>query len=188
MKGLTDFHITVKNLSTGKVGTVATSDDGVGYQLTFVDIETGRAAQIGDHLEITARSADPLVGVDPLRHVVTAEDVKRGHIQLDTLVTYEIPTKTELLRNYPNPFNPETWIPYRLAKDATVTLEIYDTTGGIVRNIHIGHQLAAIYESRSKAIYWDGRNEFGERVASGIYFYHLSAGDYSATRKMVILK
>ena len=188
VKGLTDFHITVKNLSTGKVGTVATSDDGVGYQLTFVDIETGRAAQIGDHLEITARSADPLVGVDPLRHVVTAEDVKRGHIQLDTLVTYEIPTKTELLRNYPNPFNPETWIPYRLAKDATVTLEIYDTTGGIVRNIHIGHQLAAIYESRSKAIYWDGRNEFGERVASGIYFYHLSAGDYSATRKMVILK
>ena len=67
-------------------------------------------------------------------------------------------------------------------------MEIYDTTGGIVRNIHIGHQLAAIYESRSKAIYWDGRNEFGERVASGIYFYHLSAGDYSATRKMVILK
>ena len=188
VKGLTDFHITVKNLSTGKVGTVATSDDGVGYQLTFVDIKTGRAAQIGDHLEITARSADPLVGVDPLRHVVTAEDVKRGHIQLDTLVTYEIPAKTELLRNYPNPFNPETWIPYRLAKDATVTLEIYDTTGGIVRNIHIGHQLAAIYESRSKAIYWDGRNEFGERVASGIYFYHLTAGDYSATRKMVILK
>ena len=188
VKGLTDFHITVKNLSTGKVGTVATSDDGVGYQLTFVDIETGRAAQIGDHLEISARSADPLVGVEPLRRVVTAEDVKRGHIQLDTLVTYEIPAKTELLRNYPNPFNPETWIPYRLAKDATVTLEIYDTTGGIVRNIHIGHQIAAIYESRSKAIYWDGRNNLGERVASGIYFYHLSAGDYSAARKMVILK
>ena len=188
VKGLTDFHITVKNLSTGKVDTVATSDDGVGYQLTFVDIETGRAAQIGDHLEITARSADPLVGVEPLRRVVTAEDVKRGHIQLDTLVTYEIPAKTELLRNYPNPFNPETWIPYRLAKDATVTLEIYDTTGGIVRNIHIGHQIAAIYESRSKAIYWDGRNNLGERVASGIYFYHLSAGDYSAARKMVILK
>ena len=188
VKGLTDFHITVKNLSTGKVGTVATSDDGVGYQLTFVDIETGRAAQIGDHLEITARSADPLVGVEPLRYMVTVEDVRRGHIQLDTLVTYEIPAKTELLRNYPNPFNPETWIPYRLAKDATVTLEIYDTTGGIVRNIHIGHQIAAIYESRSKAIYWDGRNNLGERVASGIYFYHLSAGDYSAARKMVILK
>ncbi len=190
VKGLNTegLRVTVKNLSTGKVGTVATSDDGVGYQLTFVDIETGRAAQIGDTLEISAQSLDPFVGVQPLRYVVTPEDVKRGHIQLDTLVTYEIPAKTELLRNYPNPFNPETWIPYRLAKDATVTLEIYDTTGGIVRNIHIGHQIAAIYESRSKAIYWDGRNNLGERVASGIYFYHLSAGDFSATRKMVILK
>ena len=181
------FRVTVKNLSTGKVDMVVTDDRG-GYQLTFVDLETGRVAQIGDTLEITAQSLNPLVRVQPVRYVVTAEDVKRGHIQLGELVAYEIPAKTELLLNYPNPFNPETWIPYRLAEDANVALTIYDLSGGVVRRLDVGHRIAAVYESRSKAIYWDGRTEFGERVASGVYFYHLSAGDYSATRKMVILK
>ena len=186
--GVTDFSITVKNLSTGKVDTSVTDNDGVTYQFTFVDIETGRAAQVGDILEITAHSPNPLVGVQPLRYVVTVEDVKRSRIPLAELVAYEMPAKTELLLNYPNPFNPETWIPYRLAKDAFVTLTIYDLSGGVVRRLDVGHRIAAVYESRSEAIYWDGRTEFGERVASGIYFYTLTAGDYSATRKMVILK
>ena len=90
--------------------------------------------------------------------------------------------------NYPNPFNPETWIPYRLAEDAFVTLTIYNDSGQVVRTLDIGHQVASIYESRSKAAYWDGRNDLGESVASGVYFYTLTAGDFSATRKMVILK
>ena len=182
------FRVTVKNLSTGRVATAVTDDKGVGYQLTFVDMETGRAAQIGDILEISAQSPDASIGVQPLRHVVTAADVKRSHIQLGELVTYEIPSATELLPNYPNPFNPETWIPYRLAADADVSVTIYDLGGGVVRRLHVGLMVAAAYERRDKAVYWDGRNEFGERVASGIYFYHLSAGDYSATRKMVISK
>ncbi len=182
------FHVTVKNRSTGTVDTAMTDDDGVSYQFTFVDIETSRAAQVGDILEITAHSPDPFVGVQPLRHTVTADDVERSWISLGALVAYEIPAKTELLRNYPNPFNPETWIPYRLAEDAFVTLTIYDRSGRVVRQLEVGHRIAAVYESRAKAIYWDGRTEFGERVASGIYFYSLTAGDYSATRKMVILK
>ena len=186
--GVTDFSVTVKNLSTGKVDTSVTDDDGATYQFTFVDTETGRAAQVGDILEITAHSADPLIGVHPVRHTVTVEDVKRSHIPLAELVAYEIPAQTELLLNYPNPFNPETWIPYRLAKDAFVTLTIYDQRGRVVRDIAVGHRIAAVYESRSKAIYWDGRTDLGERVASGIYFYTLTAGDYAATRKMVILK
>ncbi len=99
-----------------------------------------------------------------------------------------LPDKTELLANYPNPFNPETWIPYRLAEDAFVTLAIYDSSGRVVRTLDIGHQTAAAYESRSKAVYWDGRNDLGESVTSGVYFYTLTAGDYSATRKMLILK
>ena len=114
--------------------------------------------------------------------------VKRGLVVLEQLLASLIPTETKLLANYPNPFNPETWIPYRLAEDAFVTLTIYDGTGRIVRTLDVGHQVAAVYETRSQAIYWDGRNEVGERVASGVYFYHLSAGDYSATQKMVILK
>ena len=114
--------------------------------------------------------------------------MKRGVMILQQLLASLTPTETELLANYPNPFNPETWIPYRLAEDAFVTLTIYDQTGQAVRTTDVGHQTAAVYESRSKAIYWDGRNEVGETVASGVYFYHLSAGDYSATRKMLILK
>ena len=114
--------------------------------------------------------------------------MKRGIIVLEQLLVSPIPAETELLHNYPNPFNPETWIPYQLAEDAFVSLTIYDQRGQVVRTIKVGHQVAAVYESRSKAIYWDGRNKFGEQVASGVFFYCLSAGDYSATRKLVILK
>ena len=114
--------------------------------------------------------------------------VKRGFAVLEQLLVFLTPTKTELLANYPNPFNPETWIPYRLAEDAFVTLTIYDLSGHAVRTLEVGHRIAAVYENRSKAIYWDGRNDVGERVASGVYFYTLSAGEYSATRKMAILK
>ena len=112
----------------------------------------------------------------------------RGILFLEQLLAALTPTETVLLPNYPNPFNPETWIPYRLAADAFVTLTIYDLSGQVVRTLEVGHQVAAFYESRSKAIYWDGRNQLGEQVASGVYYYHLSAGDYSATRKMFILK
>ena len=114
--------------------------------------------------------------------------MKRGFMVLEQLLVALTPRETELLANYPNPFNPETWIPYQLAEDAFVTLTIYDQTGQIVRTLEVGHRIAAAYESRSKAIYWDGRNKLGERMASGVYFYTLTAGDYSATRKMLILK
>ena len=181
-------RVIVKNLSTGREVAVVTADDEAGYRLTIVDIETGQAAQIGDILEISAQSLDASIGVQPLRYTVTAEDVEQSRIQLPALVIYEIPAEAQLLPNYPNPFNPETWIPYRLAADAFVALTIYDGSGRIVRTLDIGHRMVAVYESRSKAVYWDGRNEFGERVASGVYFYTLTAGDFSATRKMLIVK
>ena len=112
----------------------------------------------------------------------------RGITVLAQLHAALVPQETVLLPNYPNPFNPETWIPYRLAEDAFVTLTIYDSNGQVIRTFDVGHQTAAFYESRSKAIYWDGCNEIGEQVGSGVYFYHLSAGNYSATRKMLIVK
>ncbi len=112
----------------------------------------------------------------------------KGILFLEQLLAALLPTETVLLPNYPNPFNPETWIPYHLAKDADVTLTIYDTNGQLVRQFGLGHQAAGRYHNRSHAIYWNGKNELGEHVASGVYFYHLSAGDYSAMRKMVILK
>ena len=99
-----------------------------------------------------------------------------------------LPAKTALLANYPNPFNPETWIPYQLAKPSEVTITIYDMRGVVVRTLKLGQQAAGIYQNRSRAAYWDGKNEFGEKVASGVYFYRLTAGDYTATRKMLIRK
>ncbi len=113
---------------------------------------------------------------------------QRGILYLERLLAALIPKETILLANYPNPFNPETWIPYRLAADAHVSLRIYDPNGRVVRTMDLGHQRAAAYESRADAIYWDGRNNLGERVTSGLYFYTLTAGDYTATRKMLIGK
>ena len=187
------LRVTVKNLSTGSAVAAMIDETGdtpsqVDYRLTVVDIAGERAAAIGDILEIAAISPDASIDVEPLRYTVTAEDVRRSRIELPPLCLQEIPAETELLRNYPNPFNPETWIPYRLAEDAFVTLTIYNSSGQVVRTLDVGHQRAAIYESRSKAAYWNGRNDLGESVASGVYFYTLMAGDYSATRKMLILK
>ncbi len=99
-----------------------------------------------------------------------------------------IPQETALHANYPNPFNPETWIPYQLAAPAEVSLTIYDMNGGVVRRLEVGHQPAGMYQSRSRAVYWDGRNQDGESVASGLYFYTLSAGEFTGTRKMLIRK
>ncbi len=97
-------------------------------------------------------------------------------------------TTVQLLPNYPNPFNPETWIPYRLETASDVSLSIYDVSGRLVRTIDVGYQPARRYTNRSDAIYWDGRNTHGEHVASGVYVYRLTAGDYSASRRMVIVK
>ncbi len=98
------------------------------------------------------------------------------------------PEQTTLLSNYPNPFNPETWIPYQLSEAADVSISIYAIDGQLVRTLALGHQPIGIYESRSRAAYWDGKNELGEPVASGLYFYTLTAGDFNATRKMLIRK
>ena len=107
---------------------------------------------------------------------------------LEVLLASMIPSETALLPNYPNPFNPETWIPYQLAAPAEVTLTIYDMNGGVVRRLAVGPQAAGLYQSRSRAAYWDGRNQHGESVASGIYFYTLKTSEFTATRKMLIRK
>ena len=107
---------------------------------------------------------------------------------LEQLLMLLLPKETSLLPNYPNPFNPETWIPYQLTESTEVTLTIYAVDGRVVRQLVLGHQPAGMYHSKNRAAYWNGRNEQGERVASGLYFYTLSAGDYTATRKLLIRK
>ena len=113
---------------------------------------------------------------------------KQGIKNLQNLLASLIPEETALLANYPNPFNPETWIPYQLAESAEVTLTIYDMNGQMVRHLAVGHQAAGMYQSRSRAVYWDGRNQLGESVASGLYFYTLAADNFTGTRRMMIVK
>ena len=113
---------------------------------------------------------------------------RRGVANLESLLASKIPSETRLLLNYPNPFNPETWIPYQLAKATEVTVTIHTVNGSLIRTLTLGHQAAGLYQSKSRAAYWDGRNEFGKRVASGVYFYTLTAGEFTATRKMLIRK
>ena len=136
---------------------------------------------------------NPIADVAPLRRL----KAKNPDVEIDIDINVDAPAapaaptlsvETALLPNYPNPFNPETWIPYQLAKPADITLSIYSVDGRLVRTLALGHQIAGIYQSKSRAAYWDGRNDVGERVASGVYFYTFTAGDFTATRKMLIRK
>ena len=111
--------------------------------------------------------------------------VKPSELQLDSL---EVVKRDALLPNYPNPFNPETWIPYQLAAASSVRIHIYDLMGAWVRTLDLGRQPAGTYLSRNRAAYWDGQNRLGERVATGIYFYRLETDDFTATKRMVIVK
>ena len=119
---------------------------------------------------------------------LTNPTFQRGIAVLEQLLAAFTPKQTALLPNYPNPFNPETWIPYQLATPADVSISIYAVDGTVVRTLSLGHQPIGMYHQRSRAAYWDGRNTSGEPVASGIYFYTLTAGDFTATRKMLIQK
>ena len=160
---------------------------------------------VAQHLgELSGVSAAPAVlaidsiGLDPavLRGWIAQAEIEndgslafqQGIANLQQLLVLLIPEKTALLTNYPNPFNPETWIPYQLTETAEVMVCIYAVNGTLVRTLHLGHQPAGLYHQRSRAAYWDGKNELGESVASGVYFYSLTAGDFTATRKMLIRK
>ena len=113
---------------------------------------------------------------------------RQGLAVLESLLNNASPQKTALLPNYPNPFNPETWIPYDLAKDTEVHIHIYNLKGEFIQQLSAGYQTSGVYRTPARAAHWDGRNKLGESVASGIYFYTLTAGDFTATRKMLIRK
>ena len=119
---------------------------------------------------------------------LTEPHLLRGIYFLEQLLAVLTPKETTLLANYPNPFNPETWIPYQLAHRADVSIVIYAIDGKLVRRLDLGYQPIGMYQARSRAAYWDGRNAVGEAVASGVYFYTLTAGDFAATRRMLIRK
>ena len=189
-----DLVLVASNLGQTGQNTGDVNGDGVVNILDLVKA-AGALGNTAAAPSLHPQALEMLTAADVQQWLTQAQHLKlidatsqRGILFLEQLLAALIPKETALLPNYPNPFNPETWIPYRLAEDAFVMLTIYNGSGRVVRTLDVGYRTAAFYESRAKAIHWNGRNEFGESVASGVYFYHLSAGDYSATRKMLILK
>jgi hypothetical protein len=179
------LSVTVRHLSTGASMTDMTSDGR--FSVTFVYLDN-QLVRVGDIIEITAYNSSGNFRIDPIRYTVTESDIELGRISLGNLVASVIPNHSELLANFPNPFNPETWIPFKLKEASDTLITIYDIHGQVVRKFELGYIPAGIYQTKAKAAYWDGTNNMGERVASGIYFYHLKSGKFSASRKMVILK
>ena len=174
-----------------------------------VDVNKDGKVNIDDLLLVAAHlgessvpAAPPTLGAVSIEHFDLVEQwlteahfasdgsaiFRAGIAALERLIDRAIPKETVLLANYPNPFNPETWIPYDLAEDTEVDIHIYNVKGESVRRLSIGFQGAGTYRTRSRAAYWDGRNAVGEPVASGVYFYTLQAGQIKATRRMVIVK
>ena len=166
---------------------ITTSVRGDYFAAATADLARRSVVEVGDVIEVRVIGPDQNVESHTLNFKVTPESIADAvlSIRLDSIGQ---PKLTQLLQNFPNPFNPETWIPYQLETSADVTLQIYDTAGDIVRTLDLGFKGQGFYMTRSTAAYWDGRNNMGEQVASGIYFYSLHTPDFSATRKMLILK
>ena len=158
---------------------------------------------VAQHLGASTGAAAPFLfvngsGLDPemIQRWIAAAHLEndgsilfqQGIANLQHLLTLLLPKETVLLANYPNPFNPETWIPYQLANACDVEITIYDVKGSVIRRLVLGHQSPGHYTSKERAAYWDGRNALGEKVASGLYFYMFTAGDFTATQKMLIRK
>jgi len=124
--------------------------------------------------------SDGSLAVDP--------DIDKLAVEPVHVARQHLPEQTILLQNFPNPSNPETWIPYQLAEGADVTIHIYTVDGRLVRALNLGRRHRGYYTTRQKAAYWDGRNDLGEVAASGIYYYWIQAGDFSAVRKMILVE
>jgi hypothetical protein len=179
------YFVTVRNTRTNAVATDVVRSRY--FAAAFANLNRKNVVQTGDRLELQVRNQAGEIVSNTLSYTVTAETIRQAFLPL-TLKNVEIPRHSLLLQNYPNPFNPETWIPYQIREPADVTIRIYNTKGQLVRTLDMRQQGAGFYLGHSRAAYWDGCNERGELVGSGVYFYHLRAGDFSATRRMLVLK
>ncbi|MEO2004766.1 MAG: FlgD immunoglobulin-like domain containing protein, partial [Candidatus Poribacteria bacterium] len=158
------------------------------FATTFLSLG-GEEYRVGDTFDL--RVVDPsgtFGGLRETRRVITREEMRNGRIDLGAVLLSAVPDRSALLPNFPNPFNPETWIPFQLSTESAVKVSIYNAGAERIRSLDLGYLPAGTYASRTKAAYWDGSNEMGERVSSGVYFYRIEAGSFSEMRRMVILK
>ena len=179
------YQVIVRNLRTNSVITASVQGDY--FAAATADLARRSVVQVGDMIEIRVIAPDGNVESQTLRFNVTPEHLSNAvlSVRIDSIGQ---PERNRLLQNYPNPFNPETWIPYQLSEDSHVSVSIYNTTGALIRTLTIGIQPEGFYNSRERAAYWDGRNDAGEHVASGIYFYQLRTPTFHQTRRLVIVK
>ena len=172
-----DSTLKVKNLRSGEL---LHSSSGMSA-IAFVDQSQQSVVKLQDWIEIEVEDRR-------WRYQLTAGDLHQAFALVSLDDRIRIPHQTRLLQNYPNPFNPETWLPFELSQDTEVIVSIYDVQGKWVRQLQLGMMMAGKYAGADRAVHWDGKTDSGEMVASGTYFYQLQAGDYTETRKMVILK
>ena len=211
------LEVTVENRTRNIIGKSVTGEAGDGrYDVVFLSFNGGSVGEIGDILNIIIEMNGETIG--EITHILTAQNINDAHLSFDIQVEVPMlaekpevnktdtlgslkrqmnnprlrsqshPKRAALFQNYPNPFNPETWIPYQLSQDSTVVISIYKATGQLVRRLNLGYKSAGIYMSRKRAACWNGRDNYGGEVASGVYFYAIQAGNFNAARRMVILR
>ena len=183
-----DYKVVVKNLRSGTVATDIASVDRNRFAAVWADLSRKSVVEAGDTLEVVLLDNLENIVSGPFRRQVEIADIRKAYLSLPLIVGDVHPADTVLAQNFPNPFNPETWIPYQLAAPSEITVQIHDLSGRLVRTLDIGFKPTGFYTTRSMSAYWDGRNNTGERVASGVYFYTLQTKDFAATRKMLIAK
>ena len=188
MDTATAYTLVAENLRTGIIATENVTSTARRSSAVWADLNRKSVVEAGDKLEIALYDDRGQVVSGPFQRTVTTHDIRNAFLSLQLKVGDIQPQDTLLAQNFPNPFNPETWIPYQLSKATEVKISIYDVSGHLVRSLDLGWQPTGSYMTPSSAAYWDGKNAVGERVASGIYFYTLQTSDFAATRRMVILK
>ena len=184
----TAYTLVAENLRTGTIATENVTIAARRSSAVWADLNRKSVIEAGDKLEIALYDDTNRIVSGPFQRTVTTSDIRNAFLSLQLRVGDVQPQDTLLAQNFPNPFNPETWIPYQLSEATEVKIAIYDVSGRLVRSLDLGWQPTGSYMTPSSAAYWDGRNAVGERVASGIYFYTLQTSDFTATRRMVILK
>ena len=184
----TNYTLVAKNLRTGAVATEPISTSKTRSAAVWADLNRNSVIEAGDQLEITVLDGSGNIVSGPFTHTVDIADIRQAYLRLSLVVGDVHPEQTRLAQNFPNPFNPETWMPFQLSESSFAAIQIYSASGQLVRTLDLGMKPAGFYMTRSNAAYWDGRNGAGEHVASGVYYYTLKTNDFAATRKMLISK
>ena len=184
----TAYTLVAENLRTGVIATENVTNATKRSSAVWADLNRKSVVEAGDRLKVALYDDRGSIVSGPFQRTVTTMDIRNAFLSLQLNVGDVQPQDTLLAQNFPNPFNPETWIPYQLSKATEVKIDIYDISGHLVRSLDLGWKPLGAYMTPSSAAYWDGKNAVGERVASGIYFYTLQTSDFAATRRMVILK